>query len=173
MSLVGSSGLFVKSPAGKTICVEYEPSSTIREVKDLVFAQLPDLKPEAMTLVFSGTRLAETSAKGRDNTLADYRILKDATLQQLEMPPAAAATSEVEVEVADAAAPPPGAAAPALGRPGIPQDVHGSPPRPAKARAQNKMRQFAEKEMRADGRKVSEHFLAVQRKKERSRCAIL
>ena len=77
------------------------------------------------------------------------------------------------VEVAESSAPAQQQKAGELGRPGPPQEFQATRKNvAAKARAQNKMRQFAEKEMRADGRKVSQHFLAAQRKKE-SRCAIL
>lgn len=66
--------IFVKTSSGKHITLEVEPTFYIKDVKDMLQAK-EGISPEKQKLLFAGKTLED------DNTLQDYSIQKDSTLQ--------------------------------------------------------------------------------------------
>lgn len=66
--------LFVKTPAGKTITIEVEPTDSIEDIKGKI-QEKEGILPENQFLFFAGKRLQE------GKTLSDYNIQKESTLK--------------------------------------------------------------------------------------------
>ncbi len=66
--------IFVKEPSGKHITLEVEPTDRIEDIRDKIYDK-EGILPERQRLFFAGKELFD------GNTLQDYSIQKDSTLQ--------------------------------------------------------------------------------------------
>ena len=70
--------IFVKTPQGKTLTLDVESSDSVENVKQKVQDKI-GFPPDLQFLVFAGNSLQD----GR--TLADYNVMREATVQLLSL----------------------------------------------------------------------------------------
>jgi hypothetical protein len=76
--------IFVKSwsTTGRIIAINIQPTATIRQLKERIFLK-EDIPPEQQRLIYSGKPLPDDGISGEGETLQDYGIGQESTLQLL------------------------------------------------------------------------------------------